>query len=154
MIERYKRPIVTTFGPIKIVIVMGEPAGFGSPSQGGSPWKPFLSAIRLVEKKGCVLFRNCRKRKWIWITLIVLGATESYFVRELIVAFFFFTILYVILAALVVLYILLVDVLDYGTLWLESFGRSVLSLAHHRFASPARLPSATKDQTLHKLGHG
>lgn len=112
--------------------------------------------MRLVEKKGYVLFRDRRKRKWIWVTLVSLASFQNYFVRELLVALSFFTILYVILAALAVLCILLVDALDCGSVWMESVGRSFLSLAHHHCASPARLPSPTKGRALHriqKLGH-
>jgi len=116
-----------------------------------------LRALRLVTKKTYVLLRDRRKRKWIWVILVAFASVQSYFVRQLLVALLFFAILYVILAVLVVLYILFVDVLDYGTLWLESFGRPVVSLAHHHFASPATLPSPTKERALHamqKLGHG
>ena len=89
--------------------------------------------------------------------LVALASIESYFVRQLLVALLFFTILYIVLAVLVVLYILFVDVLDYGTLWLESLGRSALSSAHHHFISPAKLMSIAKDRAFHrahKLGHG
>jgi hypothetical protein len=127
------------------------------PSQAPSPRGLFLQILRLVEKKAYVLLRDRRKRRWIWVILVTLASIQSYFVRELLVALLFFTVLYVILAAAVVLYILFVDLLDRGILWLESFGRSVVSLAHHHFASPATLPSPTKDRTLHgiqKLGPG
>lgn len=136
---------------------MENSADLGHPPQAQSLWELSLQILRLVQMKACVLLRDRRKRKWIWVILVALASVQSYFVRQLLVALLFFTIVYVILAAVVVLYILFVDVLDYGTLWLESFGHSVLSLAHHHFASPARLPSTTKDQAIHKmhkLGHG
>jgi hypothetical protein len=101
--------------------------------------------------------RGRRKRKWIWVILVALASIQSYFVRQLLVALLFFTVLYIILAAAVVLYILFVDLLDRGILWLESLGRSLLSLAHHHLASPATLPSPTMERALHgmqKLGHG
>ena len=83
--------------------------------------------------------------------LVFLVSLQSYFVRELLAALLLFTIVYVILAAAVVLYILFVDVLDLGTLRLESLGHSLLSLAHHHFASPAALPSPLKDRTFHRI---
>lgn len=89
--------------------------------------------------------------------LAALLSIQSYFVRQLLAALFFFTILYLILATLVVLYMLFVDVRDCGTVWLESLGHSVQSLAHHHSASPATLPNPAKDRTFHgiqKLGHG
>ena len=136
---------------------MENSSDLGHPSQARSLRELFLQILRLVEKEIYALLRDRRKRKWIWVSLVALASIQSYFVRQLLVALLLFTILYVILAAVVVLYILFVDVLDYGTLLLESLGHSVLSLAHHHFASPARLPSTTKDQAIHKmhkLGHG
>jgi hypothetical protein len=88
---------------------------------------------------------------WMWMALLVLAAIYSYFVRQLLVALLFFTVFYVLLAALVVLYILFVEALDRGTVWLESFGRSFPDFAHHHFASPAWLASRTNDRFPH--GH-
>lgn len=136
--------------------VMEGPTKFGSRSQAASARESSSRILRLVDKKGHVLLRDRRKRKWIWVILVALASIQSYFVRQLLAALLFFTILYVILATLVMLYILFVDALDRGTVWFESLGRSLLSLAHHHFASPAGLPSPTKDQALHriqKLGH-
>ena len=89
--------------------------------------------------------------------LVALASIQSYFVRQLLVALLFFTVLYAVFAVLVVLYILFVNVLDYGTHWLGSLGRSALSSAHHHFISPAKLMSIAKDRAFHrahKLGHG
>ncbi len=108
-----------------------------------------MSVMRLAENKGYVFLRD--RRKWIWVTLVALASIQSYFVRELLVALFFFTIFYVILAALAVLYILIVDALDCGSVWVESLGRSFLSLVHHHFASPARVPSLPKDRAVHRI---
>ena len=129
----------------------------GERLEGEPPRHSFSRILLFVEKKAYVLLKDHRKRKWIWVILVALAAIQSYFVRQLLVAFLFFTVLYVILAVLVVLYILFVDVLDYGTVWLESLGRSALSLAHHHFISPAKLMSLAKERALHrthKLGHG
>jgi hypothetical protein len=136
---------------LKITTVMKKPSEFGSLLQGEPTWESFLSVIRFTENKGYVLFTDRRKRKWIWVTLVGLASIQSYFVRELVAALFFFTIFYVFLAALVVLYILFVDALDHGSVWLGSFGRSFLSLVHHHFASPARVPSLPKDRAVHRI---
>ena len=107
--------------------------------------------MRLAENK-CYAFLNDRqKRKWIWLTLGALVSIQSYFLRELLVALFFFTIFYLVLAALAVLYILFVDALDWGSVWVESLGRSLLSLARHHFASPVRVPSLPKDRAVHGI---
>ena len=130
---------------------MEKPSGFSSPLQGRSSWEPLSSVMRLAENKCYVFLSDRRKRKWIWVTLVALVSIRSYFVRELLVAFFFFTIFYVILAALAILYILFVDALDCGSVWVESRARSLLSLARHHFASPARVPSLPKDRAVHKI---
>lgn len=107
--------------------------------------------MRLAENECYFFLNDRRKRKWIWLTLVAFASIQSYFVRELLVALFFFTILYVVLAALAILYILFVDALDCGSVWVESLGRSLLFLARHHFASPARVPSLPKDRAVHRI---
>lgn len=119
-------------------------------------WQRLVFFARHVTGRSQLVLRDLRTNKWIWATLVGLLSLQSYFVRELLSAFFFFTILYVVLAVMVVLYILAVDALDYGSVWAESLGRSFLSSARHYFAPPAQLPNPTRDRALHrihKLGH-
>jgi len=103
-------------------------------------WESLCSATRLVCRRWIALLDDCRKQKWIWVILLALGAYESYFVRALIAALFFFTILYVVLVALTALYVLLAHVLYCGILWTASVGDSIHSLLQHHVASPARVP--------------
>jgi hypothetical protein len=58
------------------------------------------SATRHVCRKSIDLLDDRRKQKWIWVILLALAAYESYFVRALLAALFFLTILYVVLAPL------------------------------------------------------
>jgi hypothetical protein len=119
-------------------------------------WPPFFAAVRDVTKRGYALLRDHRKLKWTLTILVTFISFQSYFVRELLAALFFFTIFYVILAALAVLYILIVEALDRSSACVASVGRSFLTLACHHFASPARVPSLPKRRALdsgRKLGH-
>lgn len=119
-------------------------------------WELLFSAVRDLSKRGYVLLRGRRELKWILGILVTFVSFQSYFVRELLAAFFFFTMLYVILAVLAVLYILIVDALDCGSVWVESLGRSFLSLVRHHFESPARVQNLPKGRALdsgQKLGH-
>jgi len=83
------------------------------------------------------------------MTLVAFALIQSYFVRELLVAFFFFTVFYVCLAVLVVVFILVVDALDLGSVWLKSQGRTFLSLVRHHLASSAYMLSQPKP--VHKI---
>ena len=103
-------------------------------------WESLCSATRLVCRKWIALLDDCRKQKWIWVILLALAAYESYFVRALLAALFFFTILYVVLVALTALYILMAHALYCGILWTASVGDSFHSLLQHHVASPARVP--------------
>lgn len=100
-----------------------------------------FSATRDVTSRGYVFLRDHRKVEWILLMLAAFISFQSYFVRELVAALFFFTVLYVILAALVVLYILFDQALYSGILWLASAGRSFYPILHNHFASPGRMPS-------------
>src|SRR5436309_7658612 len=81
----------------------------------------FCPAICLVARRVCgicaVQLKDHRRQKRIWGLLLVLASYESYFVRSQLAALLFFTILYVILATLVVLYILIFDAVYNGFLW-------------------------------------
>jgi hypothetical protein len=96
------------------------------------------SATRLVCRKWIALLDDCRKQKWIWVILLAFASYKSYFVRALLAALFFLTILYVVLVALTALYVLLAHALYCGTLWTASVGDSLHSLLQHHVASPAR----------------
>ena len=104
----------------------------------------FCPAICLVARRVCgicaVQLKDHHRQKWIWGLLLVLASYESYFVRSQLAALLFFTILYVILATLVVLYILIFDAVYNGFLWAASIGRSFRPVLQHHSASPARVP--------------
>lgn len=103
-------------------------------------WESLCSATRHVRRKWITLRNGFRKQKWIWVILLVLALYESYFVRALLAALFFFSILYVVLVALTPLYILMAQAFYCGILWTASVGDSFHSLLQHRVASPAGVP--------------
>ena len=86
----------------------------------------------------CALVVNIN---WIWAILVTLVSIQSYFVRELLSAFLLFTILFVILGALVGLSALMGQVLYCSVIWAESMARSFQSFVHHSLALPVRVPS-------------
>jgi hypothetical protein len=161
----YKRPIVTISAKFKDGIAMqwnssprrsvrSETAAIDVEQL--AVWWPLFSAVRDVSKRGYDLLRDHRKLKWVLTILVTCVSFQSYFMRQLLAALFFFTIFYIALATLAVLYILIVEALDCGTAWVASLGRSFVSLAQHYFASPARVPSVPKRRALdggQKLGH-
>ena len=100
-----------------------------------------FSAVRDVGSRSYVFLRDHRKLKWILVMLAAFLSFQSYFVRELVAALFFFTILYVILAALVALYILFDHALYSGFLWIASVGHSFHPFLHNHLASPGRVLS-------------
>lgn len=100
-----------------------------------------FSAVRDVSNRAYVFLRNHRKVEWILVVLAAFISFQSYFVCELVAALFFFTVLYVILAALVALYILFDHALYSGILWLASVGRSFYPFLHNHLASPGRILS-------------
>lgn len=104
-------------------------------------WQMLFSAVRDVSKRGLVFLRDRRKLKWILVMLATFISFQSYFVRELLAALFFFTILYAIVAALVALYLLICDALYSGILWVASLGHSFCLFLHNHIASPSRVLS-------------
>jgi hypothetical protein len=104
-------------------------------------WQMLFSAVRDVSNRGCILLRDHRKLKWALAVLATFISFQSYFVRELLAALFFFTILYAILAALVALYLLFDHALYSGILLLASIGRSFYLFLHDHLASPSRVLS-------------
>ena len=94
-----------------------------------------------MSNGGYVFLRDHRKLKWVLLMLAAFISFQSYFVRQLLAALFFFTILYVILAALVALYILFDHALYSGILWVASFGHSFYPFLHNHLASPGRVLS-------------
>ena len=102
-------------------------------------WQMLFSAVRDVSKRGLVFLRDRRKLKWILVMLATFISFQSYFVRELLAALFFFTILYAIVAALVVLYLLICDALYSGILWVALFGHSFYPFLHNHVASPSQV---------------
>ena len=117
-------------------------------------WRIFFSAVQDLSNRGYVLLRDHRKLKWTLAVLVAFISFQSYFVRELVAALFFFTILYVVLAALVTLYVLFDHVLYSGILWVGSLGRSFCLFLHNHIASPSRVLTLSNsrgsdgDQTL------
>jgi hypothetical protein len=108
------------------------------------------------KQRGYVLLRDRQKLKWVLAIPVIFVSFQSYFARELLAALFFFTILYVILTALAVLYLLIDHALYYGILWPAWVGRSFYSLLHHHPMCPARVPSLPKGRALdsgQELGH-
>ncbi len=99
-----------------------------------------FSAVRDVSNRSYVFLRD-RKVKCILAVLATFISFQSYFVRELLAALFFFTILYAILVALVALYLLFDHALYSGILWLASVGRSFYPFLHNHLASPGRVLS-------------
>ncbi len=135
---------------------MSKPSEFSSLPHGRSSGNAFLAATTLTRDKLSLFLRDRRNRKWIWLALVALAFTRSYFVRELIVALFFFTIFYIFLMVLALFYIVTVDAMDYGSNWVGSLVRAFLLSVRHHFASPVRVPSLPKDHFVHrykKLDH-
>ena len=116
----------------------------------------FCPALCLVARRVCgicaVQLKDHRRQKWIWGLLLVLASYESYFVRALLAALFFFTILYVVLVALTALYVLLAHALYCAILWTASVGDSFLSLLQHHVASPARVPGLPEGRPSARAG--
>jgi hypothetical protein len=96
-------------------------------------------AVRNLSNRGYVLLKDHRKLKWALAVLVAFISFQSYFVRELVAALFFFTILYAVLAALVTLYVLFDHVLYSGILWVGSLGHSFCLFLHDHIASPSRV---------------
>lgn len=100
-------------------------------------WRMLFSAVRDLSNRGYVLLKHHRKLKWALAVLVAFISFQSYFVRELVAALFFFTILYAVLAALVMLYVLFDHVLYSGILWVGSLGHSFCLFLHDHIASPS-----------------
>ena len=117
-------------------------------------WPALFLVARRVWGICVVQLKDHRRQKWIWGLLLALASYESYFVRSQLAALFFFTILYAILAVLVVLYILIVDAVYDGFLWAASIGRgrSFHPLLQHHAASPARVPGLPEGQHSARAG--
>jgi hypothetical protein len=135
---------------------MNKASEFASLLHDRSSESVFFAAVKLAPDKLSHFLRDRRNRKWIWLAVIALAFTRSYFVRELIVVLFFFTIFYIFLTILVMFYVVTVDAMDYGSNSVESLGRAFLLSVRHRFASPVQVPSLPKDHVVHrirKFGH-
>ena len=100
-----------------------------------------FSAVRDMSNRGYVFLRDQRKVKWILVMLATFISFQSYFVRELVAALFFFTILYAVLATLITLYVLFDHVLYSGILWVGSLGHSFCLFVHNHIASPSQVLS-------------
>jgi hypothetical protein len=122
---------------------------------GGRPrptlWERAFSAAGVAANKCRVNFKERQNRSLVWMTLVALALIESHFVREVLVAFFFFTVFYACLAVLVVLFVLVVDALDRGSFWLGTQGRTFLSLVRHYLASSAYMVSLPKHRVVHRI---
>ena len=120
-------------------------------------WQALCPSVRDVSNRGYVLLRGHRKLQWILAILVTFISLQSYFVRELLAALFFFTILYVTLAALVALYLLIDHALYSGFLCLASVGRSFYPFLHNHLASPSgvsSLPNGQASDGDQRLGRG
>lgn len=118
-------------------------------------WQMVFSAVRDVSNRGCILLRDHRQLKWALAVLATFISFQSYFVRELLAALFFFTILYAIVAALVALYLLICDVMYSGILCLASSGHSFYLFLHNHLASPSQvlsLPNGRASDGDQRLG--
>jgi hypothetical protein len=102
-------------------------------------WRMFFSAVRDLTNRGYILLKDRRKLKWALAVLVAFISFQSYFLRELVAALFFFTILYAVLAALVTLYVLFDHVLYSGILWVGSLGHSFCLFLHNHIASASRV---------------
>ena len=116
----------------------------------------FCPALCLVARRVCgicaVQLKDRRRQKWIWGLPLALASYESYFVRSQLAALLFFTILYISLATLVVLYILIFDAVYDGFLWAASIGRSFHPLPQHHAASPSRVPGLPEGRENARAG--
>ena len=130
---------------------MNNTSQFGSLLHGCSPRNVFSAAVKLAGNKTSFFLKDSRNRKWIWLALLAIAFTRNYFVRELIVALFFFTIFYIFLTILVMFYVVTVDAMDYGSNWVESLGRAFFLAVRHHFVSPVRVPSLLKDRVVHGI---
>jgi hypothetical protein len=115
-------------------------------------WESLCSATRQMCRKWIALLNDRRKQKWIWIILLALASYESYFVRALLAALFFLTILYVVLVALTPLYIFMAQALYCGILWTASVGDSFHSLLQPHVGSSARVPGLPEDRQSARAG--
>jgi hypothetical protein len=105
-----------------------------------------FSAVRNVSNRGYILLRDHRKPKWALAVLVAFISFQSYFVRELVAALFFFTILYAVLAALVALYVVFDHVLYSGILWVGDRGHSFYLFLYNHIASPSRALSLSNSR--------
>jgi hypothetical protein len=96
-----------------------------------------FSVVRDVSNRGYAFLRDHRKVKWIVAMLATFISFQSYFVRELVAALFFFTIFYAILATLVALCVVFDHALYSGILWAASLGHSFHLFLHNHVASPS-----------------
>jgi len=91
---------------------------------------------------------------WV-IILAVLMASRSFFIRQLLAALLLFTMVFVTVATLIVVFVLIDDVVSWSLGWLESEARSVRFM-HFSVASPARVPTLWKNASRRTkaLNHG
>jgi hypothetical protein len=115
------------------------------------------SATRHVCRKSTALLDDRRKQKWIWVVLLALAAYESYFVRALLAALFFLTILYVVFAPLPALYSFIAHAFYRGILglrWSETHSILCCNTELHRLpeyrARPERRQSARAGKSTHR----
>jgi hypothetical protein len=112
-------------------------------------WQTLFSAVQHVSNRSYVLLRNNRKMKWALAVLAAFIFFQSYFVRELLAALFFFTILYAIVAVLVALYLLICHALYSGILWVGSLGHSFYLYLGNHLASPSQMLSLPNGRASH-----
>jgi len=116
--------------------------------------QPFLSTVQGLEDKSLVFIRVGRQHKWIWAILLTLVSVQSYFVRELLSALLLFTVVFVIVAFLVGLFVLIDHELYSSLASVGSVARSFQ--VHHSLAMTARVPNlrSRSARGSQKLDHG
>jgi hypothetical protein len=135
---------------------MSKPSKFSSLLHGRWSYNAFLAAAKLTRVKLSLFLRHPRNRNWILLVVVAVAFTRSYFVRELLVVLFFFTIFYIFLTVLAIFYVVTVAAMDYGSNWVESLGRAFFLAVRHHFASPVRVLSLPEDHVVprtQKLDH-
>lgn len=124
--------------------------------QNGPLCPSFLSSFLNRHAQSHTLSHFGRQHRWVWTILVVLVSVRSYFFRELISVFALFTIVFAILAFLVVLLVLMGHAFYCTFVWAESVARSFQSLVHQPLALPVREPTLISGLAngSRKLEHG
>ena len=88
-----------------------------------------MSALKLSSDS-----KRRQWKKWVWIGLAALAALQLYFVQEMLAALFLFTVLFIAVAAVVLILWLLDRVSQETVAWAEPQTRQLARLARHGVA--------------------